>query len=251
MVKRISKIDDIKNLNPTVACIGYFDGVHLGHQKLIKQTILQAKKLSVSSTLICFEPDPMEVITGIKSKHLTSYLNRLNIIKSFGIDNIIVIQFSDELMKLKSQKFVNLYLNKLNIKCLICGYDFSFGYKGLGNITDLIKYGKFETIVIPEYKIYGKKVSSTRIKQTFISGNFELTNKLLGWEYCLELKVLNCTPIGKKWLVEAKLKDSRGILPIDGTYGNGMKIINNRVYILGSAKLQKNQIVLTSFSKDE
>lgn len=251
MVKKISKIDDIKDIGPTVACIGYFDGVHLGHQKLISKTIKQAKKLKVQSTLICFEPDPVEVVTGKKSKHLTSYANRINIIYSFGIDNIIVIKFNDELMKLSASKFVKSYLNKMNIKCLICGYDFSFGYKGLGNITDLIKYGKFETIVIPEYKLYGKKVSSTRIKESFISGNFKLTNRLLGWEYCLELKVINCVKKGKKWLIEAKLKDSRGILPIDGKYGNGFEVKNNIVYILGPAELHKNQLILTSFSRDE
>lgn len=251
MVKKISDLNNIPNLKPSVACIGYFDGVHLGHQKLIKETIKQAKRLGVVSSLICFEPDPLDIINNSKNNHLTSYENRINIIESFGIENIIVIKFSEELMKLNPHKFISSYLNKMNIRCLICGYDFSFGYNGLGNITDLIKWGKFETIVIPEYKLYNKKVSSTRIKKALISGNFKLTNRLLGWDYCIELKVINSSKQGKKWLIETKLRDSRGILPKNGKYGNGFEIKDNKVYILGPINLEKNQIILTSFTKDE
>lgn len=250
MVKKIIKDKNIPKLKPSVACIGYFDGIHLGHQKLIKETIKQAKKLNVDSCLICFEPDPVDVITSKKNKHITSFANRLNIIESYGIDKIIVIKFDNNLMKLKPSSFVKTYLNKMNIICLICGYDFSFGYKGIGNITDLIKFGKFETIVIPEYKVGGKKVSSTRIKESFISGNFKLTNKLLGWDYCIELKVVNACKCSKKWLIEAKLRDSNGILPKDGKYGNGFEVKNNKVYLLGPIKLNKGQILLTSFTNE-
>lgn len=250
MVKKIIKDINIPKFKPSVACIGYFDGVHLGHQQLIKQTIKRAKKLDVLSCLICFEPDPQDIITEKKNKHLTNYQNRLNIIESFGIDQVIVIKFNKEFMKLSPKKFVNSYLNKLNIQELICGYDFSFGYQGFGNITDLINYGKFSSIVIPEYKIGGKKVSTTRIKESFISGNFKLTNKLLGWDYCLELVVTNATKKSSKWLIESKLKDKHGLLPIDGKYGSGFEVKDNKVYLLGPIKLRKGQIILTSFSNE-
>lgn len=250
MVKKIIKDNNIPKLQPSVACIGYFDGVHLGHQQLIKQTIKLAKKQNVLSCLICFEPDPMDIITGKKNNHITSYQNRLNIIESFGIEQVLIIKFNSNLMKLSPKKFVNTYLNKLNIKQLVCGYDFSFGYKGIGNITDLINYGKFETIVIPEYKVGGKKVSSTRIKESFVSGNFKLTNKLLGWDYCLELVVTNASKKGYKWLIETKLRDKHGILPKDGKYANGFEVKDNKVYLLGPSKLKPGQIILTSFSNE-
>lgn len=251
MVKRVIKDLNIPILKPSVACIGYFDGVHLGHQKLINETIKQANRLNVLSCLICFEPDPVDVVTNIPNKHITSYKNRLNLVESFGIDQIIVIKFTNDFMKLSAKQFVNNYLNKMNIKYLICGYDFSFGYGGIGNITDLIKYGKFENIVIPEYKLNGKKVSSTRIKECFIRGDFKLTNKLLGWNYSIELKVINSVKKGNKWLIEAKLRDRNGILPKDGKYGNGFEVRDKKVYILGKDNLEKNQIILVNFSSYE
>lgn len=252
MVKKILiKDGNIPNIKENVSCIGYFDGVHIGHQALIKETIKQANKLNVLSSLICFEPDPIEVITNKKCSHILSYQNRLNVIESFGINQIIIIKFTDKFMKLSPDKFIKDYLNKMNIKKLVCGYDFTFGYKGLGNTNLLKKNNKFEIIIIPEKKHLNKKVSSTRIKEAFTSGNFKLTNKLLGWDYCLELKVVNCAKQGKKWLIETKLKNSRGILPKDGKYGNGFEVKGNRVFILGPMKLNKKQLLLTSFSKDE
>lgn len=250
MVKKIIKNKNIPSLKPSVACIGYFDGVHKGHQKLIEKTIKEAKKSNLIPCLICFEPDPLNVINKEKNDHILCYKDRLNLIESFGIEQIIIIKFDLDLMKIKPLSFINNYLNKMNIKKLIYGYDFSFGYKGLGNSSLLIKKGNFESIVINEYKYLNKKVSSTRIKQAIIDGNFKLANRLLGYEYAIVMKVINCSKQKNKWLIEAK-PHSNLVLPKDGEYGNGFEVKNKRIYILGPSRLKKDQLLITSFSKDE
>ena len=251
MVKRIIKDEKIPRLEKSVACIGYFDGVHLGHQELIKKTIDEAIKLNVLSTLICFEPDPVEVITGNKKLHLLSYKNRLNLIEYFGIDQIIVIKFSNDLMKITPKNFIEKYLNRLNIIELVCGYDYTFGYKGMGTVETLSKNNKFKTIVIPEYKYRRKKVSSTRIINEYKNGNFKLVDRLLGYEYASELKVIKCSKENNKYILECKSYDSKCVIPNDAKYGNGFEVRNNKVYITGTDKLKVNQKLLISFSNYE
>ena len=165
MVKKIIiKDNNIPHIKDNVSCIGYFDGVHLGHQELIKKTISKAKKLNIIPSLICFEPDPSDFIGGIKNKHILSYKNRIKTIEYFGIKQIIVIRFNAEIMKISPISFINNYLNKMNIKELVCGFDFRFGYRGEGNLDLLKSKGKFVVNIIPELKYRNSKISSTRIK---------------------------------------------------------------------------------------
>lgn len=251
MVKRIIiKDTNIPKIYENVSCIGFFDGLHIGHKKLINETIKQSNKLNVCPTLICFDPDPDEIIHKNKSKHLLSYKDRLAYAEYLGIKQIIIIKFTNDLMKLKPNNFIKDYLNKFNIIKLICGYDFTYGYKGKGNVELLKKNGKFQTIVINEYKYKNKKVSSTRIKEELSNGNIKLVNKLLGYDYTVELKTVDCIKDKKKWIVKAKLKDNCSILPKDGNYSNIFEIKNNIVYIKGNKEIKKGTIIYLSFSNE-
>jgi len=250
MVKKIRiKNSDIPYIEPNVACIGYFDCVHLGHQKLIKETIKKAKELKLVPTLICFDPSPEEVISNEKSKHLLSFKDRLNLFESFGIKQVIIFEFNDSFMHIKPNEFISNYLNKLNINTLICGYDYTFGYKGKGNTSLLVKSKSFNTIVVSEYTYYSKKVSTTRIKEALYEGDFRLVNKLLGWDYYLIVKCEKCTKSANKWLIQAKLKDTRCIMPKDGVYSNNLSIINGKLYLIGNSELVKGQELVLSFNE--
>lgn len=240
MKKVIIKDGIIKNLDRAVACIGYFDGVHLGHQQLITKTVSEAKRLKIKSAVICFEPDPVNLIIGKKNKHILSYKNRLAAFESYGIEQVIVIRFDDDFMKLSPISFINNYLNKFNLEELICGFDYTFGYKAKGDGSLLKQRANFKTLVIEEKKYLGEKISSTRIKQAFISGDFSLTNKLLGYQYQLELKVTNSFKMGDKWLIEAKLIDDDCILPKEGKYTRNLEIRDNKVYVFLPDSIDKN-----------
>ena len=218
MKKILIKDTDFKIKDRNVACIGYFDSVHLGHQDLINKTVSEAERLKTKSALICFRPDPADIILGKKNKHIFSDKEKENIIRDLGIDMMIIISFDEQLMKIEAIEFIEKYLNRMNIEELVSGFDFSFGYKGSGNNKLLKKYGNFKNIIIPEHTHYGKKVSSSRIKDELNKANLKLVDKLLGYPYYRNLKVINVAQNGSKWLIEA-IQNEKDIIDIkDGNY---------------------------------
>ena len=225
-----------------VACIGYFDSLHLGHQDLLNKTISEAKRLGLKSALICFRPDPVDIISGKKNKHIFSDKEKENIVKRFGIDMMIIISFDEELMRMDAKEFIERYLNKMNIEELVSGFDFSFGYKGLGNNKLLRKYGSFRSIVIPEHTHYGKKISSTRIKEEISKGNLKLVDKLLGYPYYRNLKVVNVSQKGSKWLIEAVDNDKNIINIKQGDYER-FRYYDGIYYFESDLKYKKDDVI--------
>ena len=251
MVKKTIKNGKISKLKESVACIGFFDGLHLGHQKLIDRTIKEANKLNLTPTLICFNPDPDDVIKNKDNKHLLSFDYRLDFIRQLGIEQVIIIDFDRNLMKLSALDFIDNYLNKMNIKKLICGYDFSFGYKGLGNADLLKKYGDFKTIVIPEYKVNNIKVSSTRIKKEIINGNFKDAYSLLGYYYPIVLKVIEKEKQNNKWVTKASLFYNECIIPKNGKLKDGSIIKDGYFYLISEQNFRIGQKIAITFTENE
>lgn len=181
-----------KNVNielaDNVACIGFFDGVHKGHQALIKKTVELANKKKVNPTLITFYPDPADLISNSKNKHINNLNKRIKLFKEFGIKEVIIINFDREVMTLDRAAFVDKYLKKFNLKGLVCGFDFHYGYKGLGDYKSLKNDLKVvcPVYMVEEVKYYGKKISSTRIKEELSKNNIKLAEKLLGYKYTNE-----------------------------------------------------------------
>ena len=176
VVKKVV-ITDItnKNFEPSVACIGYFDGVHKGHQALILKTIELSIKENVEPYVITFDPDPNSVISPSSSFSINTLNERIKLFEKFGIKGVIIIKFDFKLMKMSSIDFTNSYLKKLNLKGLVCGYDFHYGNKGKGNIKTLQKELKniCKVYIVDEVKYYSKKISSTRIKKEIIKGKYK------------------------------------------------------------------------------
>ena len=241
LVKTILINKTIPNIKANVSCIGYFDGLHKGHKKLLDKTLKLAKDNNLKAALITFDPDPNELINKTKSKHIFSKKHIKQYLNDLGFDYYICIKFDEDLMKSKPLDFINNYLVKLNIQYLICGYDFRFGYKAKGNYETLSKCSKFRTIKIDEYQYKGLKVSSSRIKDSIIRGDFKLTERLLGQEYKITLKVINRLKSGLKYLIIAKSYYSDILLPKDNKY-NGFYIENGLFYIESNSKLNKGDI---------
>ena len=187
MIKKyfIKEKSKLPNIEPNVACIGFFDGVHLGHQALIKKTVMEANKLGLKPYLITFYPDPSDIISGKETNHINSFDRRIELFERFGIKGVIVIEFSKDVMAISSKDFVFKYLTNINLKGLVCGFDFHYGYKGLGNYKSLKKDLKniCPVYMVEEVTFYGKKVSSTRVKNELKKGNYKSVNRLLGYEY--------------------------------------------------------------------
>lgn len=170
-----------RKLERNVACIGYFDGVHRGHQALINKTVELASKKGLEPCLITFKPDPYEVITKKKAENINSFNKRLKLFEHYGIKGVIIIPFDEELMRMNKDDFYDKVLKRLNIDTLVCGEDFTYAHKGEGKPKDLKK--KLDLIVVKPVNYYGKKISSTRIKKALKEGKISFANKMLGYEY--------------------------------------------------------------------
>lgn len=186
----LEKLRKIKK--PMVACIGYFDGIHIGHQQLLKKTIELSKKYDCETALITFEPDPWVVIKGATNvKHISTIRQRMNKAVELGMDNIIFLEFTRDMSSLPPIDFMNIVLGSLNLKALVCGFDFHFGYKGSGNVQFLQDNASYEICVVDAVKDEKGKISSTRITQCIEEGRMEEASAMLGSPFSMEGKVIH------------------------------------------------------------
>lgn len=213
------------------ACIGYFDGVHKGHQKLIETTIKKAKQTQMIPACICFDQDPWVVLNKCEDcAHLTPLPQRLKLLEHYGIKTCFVLHFDMDMAKMKIATFISL-LNQMNVKHLICGKDFSFGDCGKGKIKDL-ENQSFSLNIVPEECYQGSKISSSTLEKQLQNGFIKLVNEQLGRIYCVEGVIVHGNQIGKKTLgvATANLKMSDDyIIPKKGVY-QGMVNVNGQMY---------------------
>ena len=157
------KVSFEKNIIPEniVACIGQFDGVHIAHQALIEQVISIGKQKKLKTGIITFDPHPDFILNKtLKEEYITPFTEKKQIIEKFNVDYLIVINFSYELSKLTYDEFYNKFLKKINT--IVVGYDFKFGYKGIGNV-DILKKMHNDVIVVDKITVNNNKVGTKNI----------------------------------------------------------------------------------------
>ncbi len=224
---QILKREDLpQNFSYAVATIGNFDGVHLGHQALFKETVRRARKKNGQAIAITFDPHPIQVLRPHPPLKLICTLEqKIKLIEKAGLDYLLLLEFTPELAALEAEDFVEeILVRGLGIKELIVGYDYRFGRKRRGD-TELLKilsrrFG-FEVVVIPPQKVNGLIVSSTLIRELITEGEVELAAKLLGRPYLLCGEVIPGHGRGRRLLgfPTANLKLSREkLLPKPGVY---------------------------------
>ena len=177
---------------PICACIGYFDGMHLGHQALITKTNELAEKYGCESALITFDPDPWTAIRGCTDvKHISTFRQRINKAVEFGIQNIVILKFTKKMSELSPESFISGILGRLNLKALVCGFDFHYGYRGEGNAESLRQTVPYEVSVIDAVNDSCGKISSTRISEAVVKGSVEEASAMLGYLYEMEGLVIH------------------------------------------------------------
>lgn len=168
------------------ACIGFFDGLHKGHQVLINEVIKTAEATGTESALITFSPDPWTVLNKhSKVNHITPIKDKLQVAKELGLDHFITIHFDENTMRLSPQEFIEKILLRINVKHLVVGQDFRFGHKGAGDVTYLKEHASmfFDTHVMAIDKDNDEKIGTTQITQAILKGDMELASRLLGRPY--------------------------------------------------------------------
>ena len=206
MVRKIKfynnfKISEIHKRS--IILIGNFDGSHLGHQKLFKLANKYKKKLKLKIGVVTFEPVPkMYFNKNIKNFRISSLSQKIKILKSYGIDFIIIKKFNKKFSKIRSQKFIkNILYKNLKAKYIFVSNNFKFGYKRKGDVNQLIKNEKnfkFKIIKPKPLILKNKVISSTLIRKLLSSGKLEYANKLLARPWSIEGKVLKGRKMGKK-----------------------------------------------------
>ena len=192
-----------KTLYPSAVTIGIFDGVHKGHQAVLKKVIKEAKIAHLKSVVITFDPHPVKVLSpGAKIPFLMSMEHRIRLIKKMGADNCLVIKFTKEFSMQRPEDFIKkVLINKLNLKALVTGGNFLFGRKEKG-CTKLLKrlskiYG-FKFYSVAPLKIGGDFISSTRIRHLIEKGDLPLASKMLGRPVTILGTVVKGKRLGRK-----------------------------------------------------
>lgn len=219
---------------PLAACIGYFDGMHIGHRALIQKTLECAKETQAESALITFDPDPWVPIRGIDEadiKHISTFRERLNKAVELGIQNVVILKFTKEMCQLSPEKFVSDILKKLNLTSLVCGFDFHYGFMGRGDTESLKESLGVPVYVIPPIEDEFGKISSTRITKAIIEGDMESAHRMLGDWFTIEGTVVHGNRVGSSLgFPTANVQYSKEyILPKGGVYA-GFAIVQGKRY---------------------
>jgi riboflavin kinase / FMN adenylyltransferase len=230
-----------------VATIGNFDGVHLGHQNLIKVLRAKADSMNLPLVVVLFEPQPREYFHQDSAPaRLSSLREKLDILSGCQVDYVYCIKFDKALAETTAADFVSHYLfSTLKVRYLLVGADFRFGKNRAGDVTLLKASGKEHSCQVETYSdflIENQRVSSTKIREALQQANLNLATKLLGRTYSLCGRVIRGDGRGRQWgIPTANLSLHRVSLPIIGVYAVAVRIDSKMVQ--GVANIGKRPTV--------
>ncbi|PLR97234.1 bifunctional riboflavin kinase/FAD synthetase [Bacillus sp. T33-2] len=185
----------VEDLPAFAMALGYFDGVHLGHQKVINEAKSAAQKLGLKSAVMTFDPHPSVVLGKSEQKvqYITPLKDKIQLIEDLGVDYLFVVHFTPEFAALLPQEFADQYILGLNVKHVVAGFDFTYGRLGKGTMETLPFHsrGGFDFTVVPKLSSEGEKVSSTLIRSCLKKGEMDRIPSLLGRFYTTRGKVVH------------------------------------------------------------
>lgn len=231
-----------------VATIGNFDGVHLGHQHVLAQLAEKAKKLNCVSTVITFEPQPLEYFAPQSAPaRLMRLREKVMSLRQHAVKRILFLSFNKALANMPYQEFIERVLvNGLGVRYLVVGDDFRFGKNREGNFQHLVDAGKkhhFDVVSMPTLNVDGERVSSTRIRAALESGRFTDVQLLLGHEYKMAGRVAHGAKLGRELgFPTANIHIHRKVTPLHGIYVVTVTGLNNRV-VEGVASIGTRPVV--------
>jgi len=220
-------LSEIKDVKDAVITIGSFDGVHIGHQKIINRLKQLSSELNSENYLITFYPHPRSVIypKDTSLKLLSSQQEKIELFESFGIDNLVIVPFTIEFSQISPLEYIENFLVKnFNPKYIVIGYDHRFGLNRGGDLSLLDSVGEkfgFSVIEIPKQEIDEITISSTKVRNAILEGDLESANTLLNHNYTLSGKVIRGRKLGTEIgfpTANLKLEEVKKLVPKDGIY---------------------------------
>ncbi|MFD2563754.1 bifunctional riboflavin kinase/FAD synthetase [Aquimarina rubra] len=236
-MKRYTDAKTYDNHTPSVVTIGTFDGVHIGHKKIIERLVEAAKRNNLESVILTFFPHPRMVLqkdTNIKL--INTIEERIQILEKTGLDSLVIHPFTKEFSRLSAKEYVEeMLIEKLNVRHVIIGYDHRFGRNRNSNITDLASFGiqnDFTVEEISKQDIDDVAVSSTKIREALLDGDIIRANKYLGYNFMLTGKIIKGKELGRKLeypTANLYIEEDYKLIPKKGVYIVKSQI-NNKTY---------------------
>jgi riboflavin kinase/FMN adenylyltransferase len=225
-LKIFNSINSFNATKPTIVTIGTFDGVHLGHQKIVAQITKNADALNCESLVLTFFPHPRMVLQeGTEMKQLNTLNEKIALLDNLGIDNLVIHPFDKEFSRLTAEEFVQKVLvDVFKIKKIIIGHDHRFGRNRTATIDDLINFGEtysFEVEQISAKEINEVSISSTKIRNALLEGNTELAANYLGYDYSLTGIIFKGKQLGRTIgypTANITIEEDYKLIPNNGVY---------------------------------
>lgn len=237
-MKIYKDLSEYNSSQKSFVTIGSFDGVHIGHQKVIKKLIKSAKKKNATSILLTFFPHPRMILQkDVDIKLINTIDERIQLLEKLGLEAIIIQPFTENFSEHTAADFIkNILINKLNISKLFIGYDHHFGKNREGNFKQLEKYGDlydFKVEEISQQDINDIAVSSTKIRKAIEKGEIEKANNYLGYPFILTGKVVKGKNLGEKIgfpTANLNIQETYKLIPKTGAYVVKSTIENKPVF---------------------
>jgi riboflavin kinase/FMN adenylyltransferase len=220
-------IKDFKPLENAVVTIGTFDGVHLGHQKIIQKLVEQAKAIGGESVILTFFPHPRMILNpaDYSLKMISTMPEKALLLSQLGVDHLIITPFTRDFSNLSPQEYISqVLINQIGMKNLVIGYDHRFGKDRSGGLNELTQFSEkynYDLVEIPEQDVNDLAVSSTRIRKALQKGDVDAANQLMGHPFSLIGKVIKGDQIGRTLgypTANLFIEESYKLIPSDGIY---------------------------------
>jgi len=248
-VREITDITTFSTHQPTVLTIGTFDGVHLGHQKIIERVVATARQEGLLATIFTFFPHPRMVVQHDKSLKLIHTLEeKKQLLQQLGVDLLVVQPFNEAFAQLTAEEFVSTILvQHLNVKKVIIGYDHRFGRNRTANISDMRLFGEKYGFAVEEISVQEVdevSVSSTKIREALNKGDVITAEHYLGTPYSLTGTVVHGLKLGRTLgypTANIQVTEDYKLIPKDGVYAVYSYIGAQKVY--GMMSIGKNPTI--------
>ncbi|MEO8887437.1 MAG: bifunctional riboflavin kinase/FAD synthetase [Mucilaginibacter sp.] len=241
-MKIYHNIDEFKPVKNAVVTIGTFDGVHLGHRKIISRIKELADASGGETVILTFFPHPRMILhPEDESIKLINTINeKAQLLEQLGVDHLIITPFSRDFSNQTAEDYIrDILVNKIGTKKIVIGYDHRFGKDRQGGLNDLLQLApvyNFEVIEIPEQDIHDVAVSSTRIRQALLESKVDLANEFLGYPFFITGKVTRGDQIGRQIgypTANIVIEENYKLIPGDGIFA--VKVEVDKVLYKGMA----------------
>lgn len=195
-------IDSIQVNEKLSIALGNFDGIHRGHKKLIEEAVRISREMNIKSAVFTFDVHPFKILKPEANvKTIISNDTKIKIIENMGVDYLFLVKFDEKLADMDEKKFLETLKKNFKCEALVCGYNYTYGKYGHGNVSTLKNHKKeldYKLSVIDKVTYRGQEISSSVIRHRIENGNMQEANLLLGYNYFIEGTVIKCKQLGRK-----------------------------------------------------